>query len=170
VELKNTLHKLAPAISLLLFTLAIFVVYREIEIYRWQDIRRVLQDFPASLMVTCGVITLLSYVVLSFYDYLALEYAGEKTALPSRAVHVFPELCHQQQRRPCMAFWRLDALPPLFRMNKIAHASCWIKITSFPLKRKAAIIFPGIMKSWQTLFSVTPGSFESFGTWWRGGD
>ena len=84
MELKSTLHKLTPAISLVLFTLAILVVHHEIGVYHWQDIRHALQDFPLLLMAMCGVFTLLSYIALSFYDYLALEYAGEK--LPYRRV------------------------------------------------------------------------------------
>ncbi len=84
MELKNTLHKLAPVISLVLFTVAILVVYHEIEVYHWRDIRQALHDFPVSLMAMCGGATFLSYIALSFYDYLALEYAGEK--LPYRRV------------------------------------------------------------------------------------
>jgi phosphatidylglycerol lysyltransferase len=78
VELRNALHKLTPAISLVLFTVAILAVRHEIEIYHWHDIRLALGDFPVPLMMMCGGLTLLSYVALSFYDYLALEYAGEK--------------------------------------------------------------------------------------------
>lgn len=84
MELKTALHKLTPVISLVLFAAAILVVHHEIEIYHWQDIQQALQDFPVPLMTTCGVVTLLSYIALSFYDYLALEYAGEK--LPYRRV------------------------------------------------------------------------------------
>jgi phosphatidylglycerol lysyltransferase len=78
MELKYKLHQLTPIISLLLFVMAIFVVRHEVEVYRWHDIRQALQSFPLSLLVTCVAITLLAYVALSFYDYLALEYAGEK--------------------------------------------------------------------------------------------
>ena len=78
MEIKNTLHKLTPAISLVLFAAAVLVVHHEIEVYHWQDIRQALQNFPVLLMTICGGITLLSYIALSFYDYLALEYAGEK--------------------------------------------------------------------------------------------
>lgn len=78
MELKNRLHQLTPIISLLLFVVAVFVVYHEIEVYRWHDIRQALQSFPAVSLIACCIITLLAYVALSFYDYLALEYAGEK--------------------------------------------------------------------------------------------
>lgn len=84
MELKNTLNKLTPVISLALFAAAIFIVHHEIEIYHWQDIRQALQDFPVMLMAMCVGITLLNYIALSLYDYLALEYAGEK--LPYRRV------------------------------------------------------------------------------------
>ena len=69
MELRNALHKLAPVISLVLFTLAILVVHHEIKVYHWQDIRRALQHFPALLMIACMGFTLLSYVALSFYDF-----------------------------------------------------------------------------------------------------
>lgn len=78
MELRNALHKLTPAISLFLFAAAAFAVRHEIKIYHWQDVRQALQHFPVTLMAACGAVTLLSYVALSFYDYLALEYAGEK--------------------------------------------------------------------------------------------
>ncbi|HEY6094878.1 MAG TPA: bifunctional lysylphosphatidylglycerol flippase/synthetase MprF [Gallionellaceae bacterium] len=84
MELKNTLHRWAPVISLVLFTVAIVVVYHEIQVYRWRDIRHALHNFPPSLMAMCAGLTLLSYIALSFYDYLALEYAEEK--LPYRRV------------------------------------------------------------------------------------
>lgn len=78
MELSNTLRKLSPAISLVLFVLAIFVGHHEIELYHWYDVRQALQSLPILLVITCCGITLLGYLALSFYDYLALEYAGEK--------------------------------------------------------------------------------------------
>ncbi len=84
MELRNALHKLTPAISLILFAAAALAVHHEIGVYHWQDIQQALHHFPGMLMALCGVFTLLSYIALSFYDYLALEYAGER--LPYRRV------------------------------------------------------------------------------------
>ena len=78
MDIKNKLQQLTPIISLMLFVVAIVVVHHEIEVYRWHDIRQALQSFPIFLLIACCVITLLAYTVLSFYDVLALEYAGEK--------------------------------------------------------------------------------------------
>ncbi len=84
MELKQTLKKITPFISLILFLVAIFVLHHEIKIYHLHDIRHALQDIPLSLLAICAGVTLFSYIALSFYDYLALEYAGEK--LPYRNV------------------------------------------------------------------------------------
>ena len=78
MAIKNSLYQLTPIFSLLLFAVAIFVVHHEIEVYRWHDIRQALQSFPILFLVSCSAITIMAYVVLSFYDYLALEYAGER--------------------------------------------------------------------------------------------
>ncbi len=82
MELKNALHRLTPLISLALFIVAVLVVHHEIEVYHWRDIRHALHAFPSSLMVACIAATLASYIALSFYDYLALEYAGERLPYP----------------------------------------------------------------------------------------
>ncbi len=78
MKLHDKLKQLTPAISLIFFAVAIFVVHHEIELYHWYDIRQALQSLPILLVASCCVITLLAYIALSFYDYLALEYAGEK--------------------------------------------------------------------------------------------
>lgn len=84
MELKKIFKKLTPLISLTLFLVAVVVLHHEVKIYHLHDIRHTLHAIPLSLLATCIVVTLLSYIALSFYDYLALEYAGEK--LPYRNV------------------------------------------------------------------------------------
>ena len=78
IPIASLIKATTPFISLVLFTLAIFVLHHEIEIYQWHEIRQVLHDFPLHLLVLCTTITLLGYFALSFYDVLALEYAEEK--------------------------------------------------------------------------------------------
>ncbi len=82
MELRATLRKLPPAISLVLFTAAVLAVHHEIAIYHWHDVRQALHHFPAPLTIACAGFTVLSYIALSFYDYLALEYAGEELPYP----------------------------------------------------------------------------------------
>lgn len=84
MELKQILKKLIPFISLILFLIAIFALHNEIKTYHLHDIRHALHTIPLSLLTVCVGVTLISYIALSFYDYLALEYAGEK--LPYRNV------------------------------------------------------------------------------------
>ncbi len=80
----HLLRKLTPLISLALFLVAIAAVHHQISVYHWAEIRQTLIDFPLSKLSACIGITLISYLVLSYYDYLALEYAGQR--LPYRQV------------------------------------------------------------------------------------
>lgn len=84
MELKQNLKKITPFISLILFLVAIVVLHHEAKIYHLHDIQLALQDIPLFLLALCAGVTLFSYIALSFYDYLALEYAGER--LPYRNV------------------------------------------------------------------------------------
>ncbi len=78
------LRRLAPVVSLALFAVAAAVAYREVHVYPLSEIRRALVSLPGWVLALCIGITLLGYVVLSLYDWLALEYAGER--LPYRRV------------------------------------------------------------------------------------
>ena len=81
---RDKLTRYLPVISFVLFAVAIAIVHHEINAYRWNDIRRTLMDFPAGLMAVCTGITLMGYIALSFYDFLALRYTREN--LPYRRV------------------------------------------------------------------------------------
>jgi phosphatidylglycerol lysyltransferase len=84
VEFRSSLRWLPAAISLVLFVAAIAIVFREIERYHWQDVRGALQALSGGMALLCAGLTLLSYLALSLYDYLALEYVGAR--LPYRRV------------------------------------------------------------------------------------
>lgn len=74
----HNLRKLTPFISLILFLLAMLAVQHQISVYHWSEIRHTLFNIPASVLWGCLAITLCSYLVLSYYDYLGLEYAQQQ--------------------------------------------------------------------------------------------
>ena len=78
------LQRFTPLISLALLALALAVVHHELKVYHWDEIRSVLTDIDTALLLKTLWLTAFSYLVLSCYDYLALEYAGEK--LPFRCI------------------------------------------------------------------------------------
>lgn len=82
--LNNPMHRYAPLISLALFIVASLVMHHEISSLHWQEIRAAVLGMPLRLLFEMIGLTLAGYVALSFYDYLALEYAGER--LPYRRV------------------------------------------------------------------------------------
>ncbi|TLS77597.1 bifunctional lysylphosphatidylglycerol flippase/synthetase MprF [Mariprofundus erugo] len=72
------LTKYTPVISIALVIAAVAVIHHEIALYHWQEIKAAVSSMPLTLLLGMGACTLLGYLSLSLYDYLALEYAGEK--------------------------------------------------------------------------------------------
>lgn len=83
-DLRTTLQKLLPLTGVALVGLAIAIVHHEISVYHLQDIKNDLFNLPTPVLTSMIGLTLVSYLLLSLYDYLALEYAGQ--ALPFRNV------------------------------------------------------------------------------------
>ncbi len=83
-QISALLNRLTPIISVVLFAVAIAVVHHEMQVYKWSEIRAAITALsPLGLLAACAM-SLFGYLVLTFYDWLALEYAGEK--LPYRRV------------------------------------------------------------------------------------
>lgn len=81
---KAWLRRLLPAVSIVLVGLAVFVIHGEISSYSLQDIKGGLGSLPSVILATMAALTILSYFLLSSYDAIGLEYAGER--LPYRSV------------------------------------------------------------------------------------
>ena len=73
-----TLKKLSPLIGMALVGLAIAVVHHEVSIYHLQEIKNDLFGLPSYILASMIGLTLVSYLLLSLYDFLALEYTKEK--------------------------------------------------------------------------------------------
>jgi len=83
-----------PAAALTLCVLALFVLHRELHNYHLHDIRAAVQSIPFSHVGLAGLLTVLSYFVMTGYDVLALRYVGcplsySKTALASFMSYAF---------------------------------------------------------------------------------
>jgi len=84
LDLVHKLKRLTPLISLVLIAAAIAVIHHEIDVYHWQEIKAAVFGIPSTTLLAMAGLTLLGYLSLSLYDYLGLEYAGER--LPWRRV------------------------------------------------------------------------------------
>jgi phosphatidylglycerol lysyltransferase len=71
---KKFLHAIGPFVGLILFSIALWILYRTLKDYQYHDIVRHLRDLPIPyLLMACGL-TLLNYLIMSGYDLLALRY------------------------------------------------------------------------------------------------
>jgi len=67
-------HILGPMFGLLLFALALWVLHHQLKIYRIAEIFRHLKELPAQGLLSAFFLTVLSYLVMTGYDALALRY------------------------------------------------------------------------------------------------
>jgi phosphatidylglycerol lysyltransferase len=79
--MKAILKKIAPFISILFFGLAIWFLDRELGQYRWDEITGYLTGIPPIYFVVSLFLSFLSYLLLTAYDVLGVEYIGEDLAL-----------------------------------------------------------------------------------------
>ena len=83
-EWASYLRRFSPLAGVLLFAIALFVVHRQIEQYRWDEIKQALFSLSPLSVTIAFSIMLLSYLILGLYDWLGLEYCNQR--LPYRKV------------------------------------------------------------------------------------
>jgi uncharacterized membrane protein YbhN (UPF0104 family) len=75
---RSQLRQIAGAIfALLLVSLAVFLLYRTLSRYQFEDILNSLTSIPASRIVMAGAFAAASYLCLTGFDWLALRYIGQ---------------------------------------------------------------------------------------------
>lgn len=83
------IRHLPHGIGLLLLVGAVVVVQREVRSLHWHDISLALAAIPVGTLWAGAGFTLLSYLVLSFYDWLAVRQVGCRLAFPRTAFAAF---------------------------------------------------------------------------------
>jgi phosphatidylglycerol lysyltransferase len=87
--LKRLLRRLGPILGLILFAAAVWVLHRELVRYRYHDIVSQLRAIPPKNVLVAVALTLLSYLLLTFYDQLAFRYIRRPTAYGKVALASF---------------------------------------------------------------------------------
>lgn len=87
-------NSIGPTVGLLLFTVAVFILHRQLQTYHYHDVELQLRQLPRENALLAFVLTILSYIVLTGYDFLALRYIKQplsygKVALASFLGYVF---------------------------------------------------------------------------------
>lgn len=65
---------MGPLLGLILFSVALWVLHRELNTYHPRDIVQYLKNLPAHQLLTALILTFLSYLVMTGYDILAIKY------------------------------------------------------------------------------------------------
>ncbi|MCA9236520.1 MAG: bifunctional lysylphosphatidylglycerol flippase/synthetase MprF [Planctomycetales bacterium] len=81
--------RLAPIIALSAFTVAAWLLHRELAEYRLSDVRNALRATPGSRIAIAAALTVLNYCVLVVYEGLAVKAAGRELPLAKVALASF---------------------------------------------------------------------------------
>ncbi len=74
---RSKIKKFTPLISLILFGVAIYVLYDEFQQYTWHQISEHLRLLPSWQYVTSVLLTGCVYLTLTLYDRMSFHYLGE---------------------------------------------------------------------------------------------
>lgn len=77
---KRFLKKLVSWLGLFFFAFAAYMLYNQLSKYSMEDIKEALFSIPKRNLWYASIASILGYVALSSYDYLALRYVGRKLA------------------------------------------------------------------------------------------
>jgi hypothetical protein len=78
-----------PILGLLIFSLAIWVLHRELAAYRFQDIIQQVHAIPAGRAAMALLLTAAAYGVMTLYDLLALRYLKQSLSYAKIALAAF---------------------------------------------------------------------------------
>ncbi|HEX9942713.1 MAG TPA: bifunctional lysylphosphatidylglycerol flippase/synthetase MprF [Thermoanaerobaculia bacterium] len=87
--MKQRLAKLTPFLSLLFFTLALWLLHRELRDFHYRDLIRFLEELPGDRVLLALGLTLCSYLALTGYDGLSVRYVGKRVAYWKIALAAF---------------------------------------------------------------------------------
>jgi len=77
-KLSRFSQKITHLLPILLFAGALYVVHKQLEIHNLNDILSTLQSASPAMLWAAAALTLLNYLVLAGYDWLALLFTGHK--------------------------------------------------------------------------------------------
>jgi len=80
---------IGPLISITVLVLAVLLIHNKLRAFSYREISTTLHSIPATSILLAVGLTLLGYIVMSYYDFLALSYIGRKIRYLDIAVSSF---------------------------------------------------------------------------------
>ncbi len=116
---KRLFRFLGPCLVLLVFALALRLLYGIVKDYSVHDIVDSVKQIPAVWIAAAVALTVVNYVILIGYDYLAVRYVGDTAAAVEDRPGFLRRLRVQLQHRRDLGR-HVDSLPALLRLGRAA--------------------------------------------------
>ena len=79
--LKKYWNILSKILIMAIFCLAVWLVYNKLRAYSLESIRQSIAQIPFQNLIACAVLTIINYIVLVAYDWLAIKATGKSLHL-----------------------------------------------------------------------------------------
>ena len=86
---RRVLHGLGPLFGILFFSVALWILHQELREYHYHDIARHVAEIPHPRLLVALGLTILSYLIMTGYDTLALRYIQHPLAYAKIALASF---------------------------------------------------------------------------------
>ncbi|MBI3737334.1 lysylphosphatidylglycerol synthetase family protein, partial [Candidatus Sumerlaeota bacterium] len=165
--MKNRLfHYLAPLLSLFIFALALWALHSALRQYHYQDILAELRQMPMDRILIGLALTVLSYLIMIGYEYLALRYIRRPLELRKIAFASFMSyalsnntgqalLSGGSMRFRLYTAWGLSA-GEIAQVVAFCHLTFWVGFCAIcgivflvePVAVPASVYLPGFIADW----------------------
>ncbi|PWB72518.1 MAG: hypothetical protein C3F15_10985 [Holophagae bacterium] len=108
-------HRLAPAVGVILFGVALYVLHRELELIRLHEVIEQFRRIPVRNLLAAVAAAAASYLILTQYDTLALRYVGARVGLKRSSLAAYIGFAFAQN----VGFTVFSGAPMRFRFYSI---------------------------------------------------
>ena len=108
-------HRLAPAVGVILFGVALYVLHRQLQLIRLHEVIEQFRSIPTRALLAAVAATAASYLILTRYDALALRYVGAQVGFKRSSLAAYLGFAFAQN----VGFTLFSGAPMRFRFYSI---------------------------------------------------
>src|SRR5438045_948863 len=88
-KIKHFLHRALPIVGVVLFSVALLVLHRQLKQHHYRDVIAAFREISRQRVLLALLFTVIGYIMLTGYDYLAIMYVRKRLGYPRIALAGF---------------------------------------------------------------------------------
>jgi phosphatidylglycerol lysyltransferase len=154
---KNVFRYIGPLAGLILFSIAVFILRKELHQFRYHDLVREFQAIPKTAILIALALTALNYLVLSLYEILGFRYIRNRLPWYRIALTSFIAFAFSNN----VGFYSISGSAVRFRMYSEYGLSA-LDISRLILFSSGMAFWLGLLTICSIVFLIEPVTLPSF--------